>query len=793
MMRKAIFTALSVGLSISMWAQEALNFTAFENSPRVNADSTVSLELKAPNAKSVKVNGFGKDPIPLTKGKNGVWSVTTPKLQPDLYTYTFDVDGVRSLDPGNSYVARDISALFSEVIVPGGNADLFGVKDVPHGSVSKVWYDSPSLGMKRRMTVYLPAGYEQNSGKEYPVLYLLHGMGGDEDAWNELGRASVILDNMIASGLAREMIVVMPNGNAAMESAPGQNSKGMYKPKAEHSISEQGRFESSMPDIINYVDSHYRTIADKSGRAIAGLSMGGGHSWRIAFMQPDDFDYVALFSAAVRWNGKGVNTASEDVSALLKREFQNPPKLYWIGIGKDDFLYGLNAEYRAMLDSLGLPYEYHESAGGHTWSNWRDYLVEILPRLFTAGTEKGHISKVGDGYSKTSVNTAVFRKNSLFTDGNVQYIAYYDPDGYLTLGKRTAGADEWELHRTQYKGNVADAHNIISIGVDGNGYLHVAFDHHGHPLKYAVSTHPGSLELDELKPMTGKDEKDVTYPEFYRLNNGDMMFVYRSGASGKGNMVINRYDLKTGKWTRVQDVLIDGEGERSPYWQVYVDGNDVIHVSWVWRESWLVETNHDLCYARSRDGGKTWEKSDGEPYALPITAKNAEYAWRIPQNSELINQTSMAADSGSHPYVVSYWREQGDSVPQYRIVWHDGQNWRQRAISGRKTPFSLSGGGTKMIPISRPQVVAEGEDIMVVFRDEERGSKVSLLKSRTGADGKWSVTDLTDFSVGAWEPTFDPELWKRDKKLSLFVQPTFQGDGERTVEAASTPVYVLDF
>ncbi|MCM1489828.1 MAG: BNR repeat-containing protein [Muribaculum sp.] len=399
---------------------------------------------------------------------------------------------------------------------------------------------------------------------------------------------------------------------------------------------------------------------------------------------------------------------------------------------------------------------------------------------------------VGEGFSGTSVNTAVFRTNSLVTYGDTQYISYYDPEGYMTLGKRKHGNDEWEIHRTQYKGNVKDGHNIISMGVDGDGFIHVSFDHHGHPLRYAKGIAPGSLELGELQPMTGIDEGKVTYPEFYSLSNGDLLFVYRSGASGRGNMAINRYDVKNKKWERVQDSLVDGEEERSPYWQVYIDGNDVIHVSWVWRETWLVETNHDMCYAKSLDGGKTWLKSDNSEYRLPITAKNAEYAWRIPQNSELINQTSMTADTESHPYIVTYWRSEDSGVPQYRIIWNDGNAWNHRQITNRTESFSLSGGGTKMIPIARPRVVADGEYIGVVFRDRERGGLVSIAESQTGAEGEWTITDITDFDVDAWEPSIDTQLWRDKKQLNIFVQPTHQGDGERAVESAPTTVSVLE-
>ena len=380
----------------------------------------------------------------------------------------------------------------------------------------------------------------------------------------------------------------------------------------------------------------------------------------------------------------------------------------------------------------------------------------------------------------------------MVTYGDEQYISYYDADGYLVLGKRKLNSKQWTLHRTQYRGNVKDAHNIISIMVDGEGYLHVSFDHHGHKLNYCRSIAPGSLELGDKMPMTGVDEGDVTYPEFYPLTDGDLLFVYRSGSSGRGNLVMNRYSLKDHKWARVQDVLIDGEDKRNAYWQLYVDEKGTIHLSWVWRETWQVETNHDLCYARSFDNGVTWYKSDGEQYKLPITTSNAEYACRIPQNSELINQTSMSADAGGNPYIATYWRSSDSEVPQYRIVWNDGKTWHNRQVTDRKTPFTLKGGGTKMIPVARPRIVVEDGEIFYIFRDEERGSRVSMAHTADVANGKWIVTDLTDFSVDAWEPSHDTELWKKQRKLNLFVQHTCQGDGERTAEIEPQMIYVLE-
>lgn len=404
--------------------------------------------------------------------------------------------------------------------------------------------------------------------------------------------------------------------------------------------------------------------------------------------------------------------------------------------------------------------------------------------------------RIASGYSQTSVNTAVFRANSLASKNGTQFAAYYDADGYLTLAKRVVWSNHWTVLRSKYKGNCSDAHNIISIGIDGDGYLHVAFDHHNNPLHYCRSVTPYSLQLEEQRPMTGSDEQKVTYPEFYTLRNGDMLFVYRSGGSGNGDMMMNRYDVRTRKWSRLQTRLIDGEGQRNAYWQMCVDAAGTIHISWVWRETPAVETNHDLCYACSKDGGVTWLKSDGSKYTLPITAANAEYAFRIPQHSELINQTSMTADASGCPYIATYWKDGAAQTPQYRLVWLRHGKWTASQVSNRHSPFSLSGVGTKMIPISRPRLAVRSRhgkvEAYYLFRDAERGSKVSLAFAADVRKGNWIISDLTDFSVDAWEPSYDTNLWNDDGLLQLYVQKTGQGDGEKATTLQPQTVFVLD-
>jgi hypothetical protein len=415
----------------------------------------------------------------------------------------------------------------------------------------------------------------------------------------------------------------------------------------------------------------------------------------------------------------------------------------------------------------------------------------------TIAQTKTSLTTVGKGWAANSVNAVIFRHNSLTSFNDTQYIAYYDSAQRLVIGKREISSGRWTVQVTPYTGKATDAHNTISIITDGEGYLHVSWDHHNNELRYARSVTPGSLQLTDKLPMTGIKESKVTYPEFYRLPNGNLLFLYRDGGSGNGNLMLNHYDTKTKQWARLQDGWINGEGQRSPYWQMAIDKAGTIHISWVWRESPDVASNHDMMYARSKDGGRSWEKSTGEKYTLPITAATNEYAWRIPQNRELINSTSMSADDAGNPYIVTYWRDSAGAVPQYRLVYHNGQQWRMQQISQRTTPFSLSGGGTKRIPMSRPQILISNNigtvQGVMVYRDIERNERVSVAYCNDITKGKWRVKDLTIDPVGLWEPSYDKEIWQTKHILHLFVERVEQGDGEKTRAIPPQPVKVLEW
>ena len=396
-MKRIIAIFFASGVFLGCVAQQALWGTPQLISPEVNADRTVTFRLKAPDAEKVQVTGdflpvqkiqtpYGEFDGPgvadLKKNSEGVWEFTTTPLSPELYSYTFLVDNLRMTDPSNVYQIRDVASVTNVFLIDGDYASSYKVSDVPHGTVSKVWYHSPTLDTDRRMTVYTPAGYEKGD-RRYPVLYLLHGMGGDENAWTELGRAAQILDNLIAEGKAEPMIVVMPNGNVDMAAAPGESSLGFTPPTIALPKTMEGTYETHFPDIVKFVDSTYRTIPDKNHRAIAGLSMGGFHSLQISKEYPDMFDYVGLFSAAILPDKKVSSPIYENLEEKLQKQFEKSPALYYIAIGDKDFLYAANQEYRKLLDEKGYKYVYEESPEGHIWKNWRIYLSDFLPRLFS--------------------------------------------------------------------------------------------------------------------------------------------------------------------------------------------------------------------------------------------------------------------------------------------------------------------------------------------------------------------------------------------------------------------------
>ena len=386
-MRLDFFIAFWV-VAVAAMAQQNVGFREGSVvSPQINEDNSVTFRLRADAAGHVTVigdwaanGGRGE----MTRNADGVWTYTTPVLPSEMYTYRIDVDGVVNLDPLNPFTRRDVGNVYSIFYIGGGCGDYYQVHDVPHGDVVTTWYHSDSAGADRRLSVYLPPCYGKE-GRKYPVLYLLHGSGGDETAWLDLGHVARIMDNLIARGEAEPMIVVMPNGNFSKQAAPGETPENLaFRPVMTNMLTDykNGAYEMAFTEIIGFIDNKYSTIPDRQHRAIAGLSMGGFHSLYIALNYPGWFDYVGLFSAGLMTDLNTDREAYRDEDAKLARLSELGCELFWIGIGKDDFLYEANTDFRKRLDSMGFDYIYHESERGHIWANWRQYLLLFVPQLF---------------------------------------------------------------------------------------------------------------------------------------------------------------------------------------------------------------------------------------------------------------------------------------------------------------------------------------------------------------------------------------------------------------------------
>lgn len=267
------------------------------------------------------------------------------------------------------------------LLVPGEASELYQVKEVPHGTLQKIWYGSPSLELTRRMYVYTPPGYESGMGK-YPVLYLLHGGGGDEDAWTTLGRTCQIMDNLIAAGKAKAMLVVMTNGNPGDAASPGEAPPRKGTTEDIFRMGS-GAFEKSLVhDVIPFVETHFRALPGRENRAVSGLSMGGMQTMTLSFDHTEYFDYFGVMSMGLPDPRPDGRTWFEDVDSRMQNLETKGYKLYWIGCGTDDFLYQAAKNLAAKMEEHGLEYTYRESSGGHTWSNWRIYLSELAPLLF---------------------------------------------------------------------------------------------------------------------------------------------------------------------------------------------------------------------------------------------------------------------------------------------------------------------------------------------------------------------------------------------------------------------------
>ena len=355
-------------------------------SPEVTGDKRIIFRILAPQAQTVRLNATdipGNGPAaPLTKGANGIWEITTAAVPSGAYRYAFNIDGVATIDPRNPSTSESNNNSWSMVYVSG--SEVADTRNVPHGSVAEVNYYSSALRAARRMHVYLPPGYETSS-KRYPVFYLLHGAGDSDDSWSTVGRAGFILDNLIAIGKAKPMIVVMPAGHT-------RGPAGLTLP----TTGTDPFVSDFVDDVMPYIKNNYRVLTDRTSTAIAGLSMGGSQTLNIAIPHLEKFGYVGVYSSgllgAFPIPGRGGAAPapaagpgeweSRYAAKLDDAGLKKGLRVFWFATGKDDFLLNTTTSTVDLFKKHGFSPVFKESAGGHTWLNWRDYLSEFAPQLF---------------------------------------------------------------------------------------------------------------------------------------------------------------------------------------------------------------------------------------------------------------------------------------------------------------------------------------------------------------------------------------------------------------------------
>lgn len=350
--------------------------------PRINGDNSVTFRVKADQAQKVQLL-LNFQPVDMVKAADGYWELTTKPLTPGFYYYGVAVDGFSSTDPGSKTVIA-ANKETNVLEIPGPESDFFAIRDVPHGQVRMLWYKSNTTGEYRRIFVYTPPGYDDGKTR-YPVLYLQHGHGEDEAGWSHQGHENFILDNLIAAGKAKPMIIVNEDGMTGAplqigpppKPAPGSTPPAM--PRGLGSMKYETFDSIVSKDLIPFIDATFRTISDREHRAIAGLSMGGGEAFRIGLNHPDKFAYIGGFSPALAVT----NTKTDYDGALADPAKVNKEyKLIWIGIGRQDFLNKPVKQTHEELEKAGINHVWVETEGTHSWTVWRKYLADFAPRLF---------------------------------------------------------------------------------------------------------------------------------------------------------------------------------------------------------------------------------------------------------------------------------------------------------------------------------------------------------------------------------------------------------------------------
>jgi hypothetical protein len=402
------------------------------------------------------------------------------------------------------------------------------------------------------------------------------------------------------------------------------------------------------------------------------------------------------------------------------------------------------------------------------------------------------------GWARNTINTSIYRGGGLVTTESFQFGAYYENETKIVLFRRTLATNQVDVHRLSIEVELKDAHNVISLGVDGEGYLHLAFEQHGSALNYRRSTAPFGIDgWGEPIAMTGQHEDRATRP------GQPLLFFYRNGSAMKADIHLKRYDVATRTWLDSETPILSGSGLRPWSAGPYVnhpalDARGRLHLFFTWRTHSVganLVNNHDLDYARSDDWGKTWLATNGQSFRLPITPVTSETALATAPGSNLINQCGAGATKDGRPFAVCYLND-AHGNPQYCVVWHDGQQWHKQQLLRQSKGFNLAGRGTLRLPMSRPDVVIDIEDtVWLIFRAHSTANQMVALPLRGPkyrADPRL-LRSLWEHDLGYCEPVIDRARWSRDGVLSMLLQRTDQGDQESVGDLAQSDVFVADW
>lgn len=587
----------------------------------------------------------------------------------------------------------------------------------------------------------------------------------------------------------------------------------------EESLLERSRTQWQFGDWDSLVKLNRDTLEQHSDRAKLALLAAAGHLQTNNLAEARHFIRLAqdwgcskklvsqiLLSSVHNTLGRVAAIAGKTAHAI--RNFE---AAIAVGMPGSDVRLIMPVRIGQQFTQMGLPMPVHMQQ------------ALTLPAMLPAGNhlEKGGqppviqrcaLHDLGNAWAANTVNTVIFRHHGILTCGHWQFTAFYADKNTLRVVQRSLVDDAIATTDLPGQYNLCDAHNSISLGADRDGFLHISYDHHGTQLRYRRATKPHSIEswTEELS-MTGVYEEKVTYPNFivpYRCIEDDassapLLLLYRDGNWKKGSARLKRYDEGTKSWTDFPGPILSGADQApwtsNAYWNHPVTGSDgSLHLSFVWRTDSIGDealiNNINVCYARSLDNGATWHTSHGRPYRLPITQVNAETIYPVSPGRNLMNQTSMALDSQNHPHIVFY-SDDPDGIPQYQHVWFDGKAWRHQFISQRTAAFSLRGGGTLQIPISRPEIVIDQKDnVYVIFRGDLTDNRMAITRLSSPdfnfAPGQTAI--VWDEDLGYAEPVIDRSRWQKESILTLLLQHNSQPDGDKVSEFINRPVTLID-